>query len=149
MEEDDWSSATLSPDGSWLAYIANEAGRRELFVRRVLGDTSVGPRILASSEVGVWAIWSNSMSAGHYELVYLQDERHFSLEVITEPSVQLLDPKRFDYDPFSLGIRWLDTLPDGRLLIVRAPDTEMGAPGLGLVLNWTQQLARQVPAPGK
>jgi len=149
MKEDDWGSANISADGRWLAYIATEAGRRELFVRKVLSDASVGPKILASSEVGDFVVWSKSIRAGHYELLFIRDEQHFLLDVFTEPSVQVSEPRKLNYDPFSLGIQWVDSLPGGRLLVVRAPDTEAGAPTLRLILNWTQALAQQVPVSGE
>ena len=154
MEEQDWSRPALSPDGRWLAYIANEAGKRELFVREVLGDTSVGPRILASPKVGVGAFWSKSMRDGRYELLFIHDGKFVSLEVVTEPAVQISEPRKLDFDPFSLGLRfdrfslgyrWVDSLPDGRLLVIRAPDSDLGASELHLVLNWTERLAMQVP----
>ena len=143
MEEQDWSRPALSPDGRWLAYIANEAGKRGLFVREVLGETSVGPRILASAKIGAAALWSKSMRAGRYELLFDYEGQHFSVEVVTEPSVQISESRKLDYDPFFLGIRSVDSLPDGRLVIVRAPDTELGSSELRLFLNWTQRLAMQ------
>jgi len=38
----------------------------------------------------------------------------------------------------------VDTLADGRLMIVRAPDTEEGASELRLVLGWTRELADRI-----
>ena len=119
-----------------------------MFIREVLGDTSVGPRVLASSEVGYWAGWSKSIREGRYDLLFLREDqaRLYSIEIVTEPSVRIAEPRKLDIDLFSLGVKAVDSLPDGRLLIVRAPDTEEGAPALHLVLNWTEELAGRIPA---
>ena len=86
-------------------------------------------------------------SDGRYELLILQGERLSSVEVVTEPEVRIMTPREIDIDLFSLGIKYMDSLPDGRLLIIRSPDTELGASELRLVLNWTQELTRLVPVP--
>ncbi len=72
----------------------------------------------------------------------------FSIEVATEPSMWIAEPRKLDIDLFSLGVKAVDSLPDGRLLIVRTPDNGEGAPALLLVLNWTEELTRRIPASG-
>jgi hypothetical protein len=95
--------------------------------------------------VGDGAFWSKSVRAGRYELHFEHDGKFFSLDIATRPAVQFSEPRKLDFDPFSLGLQRIESLPDGRFLVIRAPDSELGASELHLVLNWTERLARQVP----
>jgi len=47
--------ARFSPDGRWVAYMSNESGRWEIYVRDTAGT---GPRLRVSSTGGVWPWWS-------------------------------------------------------------------------------------------
>lgn len=51
----DESHARFSPDGRWLAYMSNESGRWDVFVRPV--DSS-SPRVQVSTSGGAWPCWS-------------------------------------------------------------------------------------------
>ncbi len=51
-------SPTLSPDGRWLAYVSNEAGREEIYVRP-FPDADSG-RWLVSPDGGVEPVWAHS-----------------------------------------------------------------------------------------
>lgn len=51
----DESHARFSPDGQWLAYMSNESGRSDVFVRRLDGT---GGRTQVSTEGGAWPCWS-------------------------------------------------------------------------------------------
>jgi serine/threonine-protein kinase len=51
----DESHARFSPDGKWLAYMSNESGRWEVFVRPAGGH---GPRVHVSPAGGAWPCWS-------------------------------------------------------------------------------------------
>jgi len=51
----DESHARFSPDGRWLAYMSNDSGRWEVFVRPVDG---AGARVQVSTSGGAWPCWS-------------------------------------------------------------------------------------------
>jgi serine/threonine-protein kinase len=51
----DESHARFSPDGRWLAYMSNESGRWDVFVRPVDGSSS---RVQVSTSGGAWPCWS-------------------------------------------------------------------------------------------
>ncbi len=149
MEESEWSSARLSPDGRWLAYVSSDAGRRELFLRPVLRGTQVGPRVLAVPGLAEGVEWSKVMGGGRYELFIQRGERFHSVGVTTEPSLRFSEPQELGIDWFALGSRDVDSLPDGRFLIIQAPDSEHGAAELRLIFNWTPVLTRLLPvSPG-
>lgn len=51
----DESDARFSPDGRWVAYMSNESGRWDVFVRPAAGG---GPRVQVSTTGGAWPGWS-------------------------------------------------------------------------------------------
>jgi Tol biopolymer transport system component/DNA-binding winged helix-turn-helix (wHTH) protein len=51
----DESHARFSPDGKWIAYMTNESGRWDVFVRPSNG---AGPRVQVSTDGGAWPSWS-------------------------------------------------------------------------------------------
>jgi DNA-binding winged helix-turn-helix (wHTH) protein len=51
----DESHARFSPDGRWLAYMSNESGRWEVFVRPA---SATGTRVQVSTAGGGWPCWS-------------------------------------------------------------------------------------------
>lgn len=51
----DESNARFSPDGKWLAYMSNESGRWDVFVRPADGS---GARQQVSTSGGAWPCWS-------------------------------------------------------------------------------------------
>lgn len=51
----DESQARFSPDGRWLAYMSNDSGRWEVFVRPADGT---GARVQVSTLGGAWPCWS-------------------------------------------------------------------------------------------
>ena len=51
----DESHARFSPDGHWIAYMSNESGRWDVFVRPSSGS---GPRVQVSTDGGAWPCWS-------------------------------------------------------------------------------------------
>jgi Tol biopolymer transport system component len=48
----------FSPDGKWIAYVSNESGRREVFVRPFAGEPEgPGGKLRVSHNGGVQAVW--------------------------------------------------------------------------------------------
>ena len=61
----DESHARFSPDGRWLAYMSNESGRWDVFVRPVYGS---GPRVQISTAGGAWPCWSVDGKTLYYSI---------------------------------------------------------------------------------
>ena len=51
----DESHARFSPDGRWLAYMSNESGRWDVFIR---AGRRQRPRVQVSTDGGAWPCWS-------------------------------------------------------------------------------------------
>ena len=103
------SVGDLSPDGRFIAYISNESGQRDAYVR------SIAPQAepVRVSTNGVVALrWSR----GGQEIYYTSPDRHlFAVSVKTTPTLEIGIPRML----FSLpaeGWRAFDVSSDGRFL---------------------------------
>jgi serine/threonine-protein kinase len=134
-------SATLSPDGRWLAYVSNETGREEVFVRP-FADTG---RWLVSTSGGAEPVWAHSGR----ELFY----RNRANELV---SVQVSAGSSFAWDRqvvlFSMdgylrgaGHPMYDVRPDDQQFVMLRINDEAEANQLILVENWAEELRERVP----
>ena len=136
------SSPVLSPDGRWLAYVSNETGRDEVYVRP-FPDVDVG-RDLVSTSGGVEPMWAHSGR----ELFYRNGANELvAVQVTGDPTFvagrQEVLFSMVDYLPG----RWqpmYDVSPDDRrFVMLRIGDEETGASELILVENWAEELRGQ------
>jgi Tol biopolymer transport system component/DNA-binding winged helix-turn-helix (wHTH) protein len=81
----DESHARISPDGRWMAYMSNEAGRWDVFIRPVTGG---GPRVQVSTEGGAWPCWS----VDGRTLYFSSNGRTAAVSVSSEPSLRVSAP---------------------------------------------------------
>ena len=137
--------AEFSPDGRWLAYVSNESGRNEVYVR----SFPDGKRTLPiSSEGGTSPLWAPSGR----ELFYWNIEFTKLMKVDISPGQNLAAGASKLLFEFSAAtatyLRTYDITPDGRRFLVKErqkydpkPVTE-----LHLVRNWFEELKRLSPA---
>jgi hypothetical protein len=133
----------ISPDGRWMAYVSDEAGRREVWVRPFPGP---GGRWLISNDGGSEPVWSKDGSQLFYRQgaqVWVADVR--SVGGFSAGKARLL----FEQRGFAGGnpIRGWDSWPDGKGFVMakledrrREQATEMV-----LVINWFEELRRLCP----
>jgi hypothetical protein len=79
------SAAVFSPDGKWTAYVSDESGDDEVFIRRS-GDS--GARVKVSSSAGSEPAWSR----GGRELVYRtghNSEKFMAVAIATTPTLTI------------------------------------------------------------
>jgi Tol biopolymer transport system component len=126
--------AHLSPNGKWLAFLANETGRWEVYVAAFPGFTDKRP---VSSTGGFEPIWRPDGR----ELFYLDpDGRLMAVPVSTQPAFDLGRPAEL----FRTGMR-PNTLNqyaatrDGQKFLLLEPDRP-GRESLAFVLDWPAQL---------
>jgi serine/threonine-protein kinase len=142
------STASVSPDGKWLAYGSDESGRVEVYVRPFpkIGEG----RRQVSTEGGGGPIWT---SAGR-ELVYVRN----SGAAIETWAVPMKDgapdgrPRVLFRGPYVgfLNLNY-DVTPDGsRFLMVKPIETSSTeSTDFVAVLNWGEDLKRLAPARAK
>jgi eukaryotic-like serine/threonine-protein kinase len=136
------SGGVLSPDGRFLAYMSDETGRREVYVRdfpRARGKWQI------SNEGGRHPVWARSGR----ELFYRKDDDMMVVDVGAEPAFRagkptLLFGLRF-VESLSLEYASYDVAPGDENFIVVQDDESMAQTQIHVVLNWFEELKRLVP----
>jgi Tol biopolymer transport system component len=131
----------LSPDGRWLAYVAFERSRPDVYIRPLSGGA---PRQLTPNGGG-----QPRWSADGTELFFQRPGEAFRLPIRTTPELQLgRIEKLFDHDTLQglFGPQDYDVSSDGkRFLMVERADTERASQPFHIVLNWFEELKRRAP----
>jgi serine/threonine protein kinase/Tol biopolymer transport system component len=143
----------ISPDGRWLAYQSNESGKYEVYVRS-FPNVNKGGRWQISTNGGDSPLWSPDGQ----ELFYRSGDSFMAVEVETDPAFRPAKSKiLFKGTYFSTGApfdftMW-DISPDGKRFLMLKPHASTGAtptaPGprkINIVLNWFEELKKQVPS---
>jgi serine/threonine-protein kinase len=73
------SAAAFSPDGRWMAYVSDESGRQEVYVRPFPGP---GGRFQVSSNGGAEPVWTREGR----EIIYRRGAEFVAAEVQTDPT---------------------------------------------------------------
>ena len=130
----------FSPDGRFLAYVSDESGRSEVYVRSYPeGDQKWS----VSADGGQEPVWSRD---GH-ELFYRKDYKMLVVPVETGSTFRAERPHLLFEAPYytdTSGHPAYDISVDGqRFLMIQ--DTEDERTQLNVVFNWFQELKRLVP----
>ena len=134
----------LSPDDRWLAYVSNESGREEIYVRPFPGP---GGKLQISTEGGVEPMWSRDGR----ELFYRIGGKMMAVAIATEPELAPGSPTLL-FEGGDLSVvaggnpaTGYDVAPDGRFVMIRAEESAGGTQQINVVLNWFGELERLVP----
>jgi Tol biopolymer transport system component len=126
----------VSPDGRWLAYSSDDAGRVEVYVQPF---PQSGERVQVSIDGGDWPAWSRDGK----ELFFLEGNTKLMGVPITggqdaKPGApHLLFENRFQFG--------YDVAPDGRFLVAQRDPQAPPVP-VHVVLNWFDELNAKAPA---
>ena len=145
------SHPEFSPDGRWMAYVSNESGGAEVYVRPYPGPGEKVRISTDSSDGGTEPVWAPNGR----ELLYRgfgENGGVFSATISSLSPFRVDPPRRVvelnsnEYDSTS-PIRSWNVSPDGqRFLASRFERTGQPITTLQLVLNWGEELRRLVPA---
>ncbi|MDX1387568.1 MAG: protein kinase [Acidobacteriota bacterium] len=137
----------FSPDGKWIAYSSNDAGRSELFVASYAENGTVGRPTLVDAVPQLRTLWLETDRPDVFELVYLAaPHRSAKVTVRTTPRLSISDPEPYqDFSNLRPRILTADVLPDGRFLGIQQDSEESGTRQVHLVFNFDQELARLAP----
>jgi serine/threonine protein kinase/Tol biopolymer transport system component len=131
----------FSPDGRLLAYVSNESGRNEIYVRPFRG---AGEKVTISNEGGNETIWSKDGR----ELFYRSGDAMMAVDITTTPALSVGRPRRLFEKRYELSLAlWpnYDVTPDGqRFLMVRRVDEDEDPAQINVVLNWRDELRKLV-----
>lgn len=131
----------LSPNGRWVAYVSNESGRGEVYVRPLIGP---GVKTQVSRDGGREPTWS----ADGRELFFLQGSSLMAAAVTTvtatfeagRPAL-LFNLRRLPAEEDAI----YDVAPDGKRFVVIEPLTTHVPTDANVVAGWSREIARKVP----
>ncbi|PYS36143.1 MAG: hypothetical protein DMG14_25305 [Acidobacteria bacterium] len=143
------SNSSISHDGSWLAYSANESGRNEIYVQPF---PPTGAKYQVSFGGGRSPLWSPDGR----QLFYLQGQANgtqqiVSVDVQTQPAFVAgkTAPLPIEGVIADTGPRSYDISPDGKFFVVMLPQAQANdkAPPeqVNVALNWFDELKQRVP----
>jgi serine/threonine-protein kinase len=140
--------ARFSPDGRWVAYVSDESGRNEVYIRPY-GEA--GTRQQISADGGTQPVWS---SDGH-ELFFRSGDQLLVVDVILAPSFAAGKPvvlftKHTPADSSGVAYDWMadyDVSNDGRRFAFPKYSPDSGnAPHARVILGWFSELRRLTTA---
>jgi serine/threonine-protein kinase len=128
---------SFSYDGRWLAYVSDESGNPEVYVRS-FPDGRDQRRI--STDGGVSPRWARSGS--NEELYYQHDDQIMAVGLTTQPSLTIGKTRVQFEGPFERGF---DVTRDGRRFLMMSAVEGHAATQVNVVLNWFEVLKAKLP----
>jgi serine/threonine-protein kinase len=136
-------SGMISPAGLWLAYVSDESGRDEIYVRPF---PDMNTEWSISTDGGTEPLWSSDGT----ELFYRHNDQMMAVSISTKPSFtpgrpNLLFEGTYLRTDASYPRTAYDVSANGERFVMLRP-AEGAAPGqINVVLNWFEELNRLVP----
>jgi Tol biopolymer transport system component len=134
----------LSADGNWMAYVADESGRREVFVQSF---PDLGPRYKVSIDGGGEPVWSRDGR----QLFFREGDQMFALDIVYRPSFRAGAPRALfngRYDDAPIGHQHYDISADGERFLMVKHGEPAGPSEVRVVLNWSEELQTVAPLRG-
>ena len=132
---DDDKQPRVSPDSKWLAYVSNQSGREEVYVRPLRG----GARVSVSIGGGGEPLWSPDGT----RLYYRTGARLMSARIVTSPSLAVTARDTLFEGPYMTD-PWhpnYDVAPDGKSFVMVRPVAQDRQ--LIMVMNWIEELRQR------
>jgi hypothetical protein len=142
-----WSevSATLSPDGRWLAYASDERGRYEVYVVPFPNAGDAKWLVSTGGEGGTEPLWSR----GGSEIFYRNGrDEMVAVPVETDPTfAPRLPTVLFSAAPYRQNVnrRQYDVTPDDQRFVMIRAASSLDPPDLILVQDFAEELRDRVP----
>jgi serine/threonine-protein kinase len=126
----------VSPDSKWFAYVSNESGREEVYVRSLSGT---GGRVQVSTGGGGEPLWSHDGR----RLFYRAGSGIVAATIVTSPALAVTARDPLFDGPFATDVYHpnYDVEPDDRTFVMVRPVAENRQ--LVLVVNWLQELRQR------
>ena len=143
-------AGAFSPDGQWMAYVSDESGQDEVYVRPYPGP---GQEHVISTNGGEEPVWSPDGR----ELFFRNQDEVLVVTVDTTESFRATPPERLFVGTYDLdnsgggagGIPNYDIAPNGQRFLMLRPEveSEQDTRQINVVLNWFEELKARVPIP--
>jgi serine/threonine-protein kinase len=133
---DEWA-ARLSPNGKWVAYVSDESGPYQIYVRPFPGT---GPRVQVSKNGGEDPLWSTDGS----RIIYHHNQEFLAANIRSGATFSVVSyDSLFTADVFfQPGHSTYDVTPDGKGLLLIKPAG--GEPQAILAHDWKYELRARI-----
>jgi serine/threonine-protein kinase len=130
----------FSPDGHAIAYVSNETGRNEIYVRPFPGP---GEKLTVSTEGGNEPFWASNGRV----LFYRTGDTMMAVDVAPGPTLKAGTPRRLFEKPYETSLalyaNYSATADGQRFLMIKRIDQQEGTPTLiNVAINWFDELRR-------
>jgi serine/threonine-protein kinase len=135
------TAPAFSPDGRWLAYVSDESGRLEVYVRPFPGPGEKYPISVGGGSEPVW-------DRRGRELYFRSGDQMLVVAVNTQPTFSAGRPRLLFTGPYvrSAGRTNYDISPGGESFVMLDSGQESGAATqVNVLLNWFEELKQRVP----
>src|SRR5690606_34549453 len=135
---------SLSPDGKWVAFVSDQSGRQEVYVRPLAGD---GDQVQISADGATEPLWSRDGRELIYRTTTGEDTRLVSARFRTAPAFEVLSRQLLFSMADIVGTNPhtnYDLSPDGRTfaMVRRSPATRI------MVIQHLPELVRRLQGSG-
>ncbi len=137
--DDEWQ-AHPSPDGRWVAYVSDQSGRDEVYVRAAEGTDIAQP---VSTGGGVEPLWNRSGDA----LYFRRGDQIFRVAATPASGGQLTlsaPEPRFVFPPMILTDAGWDITADERRVLAVSESAQLRVSSLRVVVDWFSELKAKV-----
>ncbi len=134
----DESGGCFSPDGRWIAYVSDESGQYEVYLKSSSGE---GSRWQVSTAGGQFPCWRKDGK----EIYYIdRDNKIVAAEIVLKSSTIEVTNVRplFEIAGIAQPGSYVNTADGKRFLVNMLSDTQNQTP-LTLVVNWNSELRKQ------
>jgi len=137
----DQRDARFSPDGRWVAYVSNESGLHEVYVREFAvppAPTESGEKWMISNGGGGYPAWRGDGKEIGYLGAGFATEMSVSVDAGPDHSFHSGVPRElFQVPP---GITLMDDSADFKKFLLAVPETKKGPQTFTVVVNWAAAL---------
>jgi serine/threonine protein kinase/Tol biopolymer transport system component len=133
----DESAPRFSPDGRSLAYVSNETGRNEVYVRSVTDSSRTRP---VSTDGGAEPVWARDGS----ELFYRTGTKMMAASVAAGAEMRIGTPRALfdgEFEKGTIDAANYDVTADQRFVMVQAAERSTVQPTLHVLLHWFDRIA--------
>jgi len=132
-------SPVFSPDSRWLAYVSNETGRNEVYVRPF---PDAAGRWKISTEGGTQPRWAGNGR----ELFYRNGNKMLAVSIDTRNGFVASRPKLLFEGSYRMNVNWVaayDVTADGQRFVMHHSRQDTGGDQIHVVLNWSEEVKRR------
>jgi Tol biopolymer transport system component len=131
----------ISPDGRWLAYISDESGRYEVYVRAFPGP---GGKWQISNDGGINPVWAHSGR----ELFFQNGGKLMVVDIAADAALVASTPRVLFEGEYEASVggnngRDYDISPDGQRFVMVKSSTGQSSQ-IDVVINWFEELKQRV-----